>query len=169
MGADVTSVIVDQAPPVIETLDYNEVMAHPHMHMALDIAARYHAGTQRWFTDEPYIVHPRRVAELVRRNGGTMSQILAAMLHDVVEEAEDPLYAAAEIAAVSFPPEMMLLLTVLSRPPGMSYSEYIQRVVDHEPARLVKYCDTIDNLSTLPLGNPMHKRYVRNLTVLHVG
>lgn len=40
----------------------------------------------RKYTSEPYIVHPRAVAQWVRLAGGTDEMIAAAWLHDVVED-----------------------------------------------------------------------------------
>jgi len=44
------------------------------------------AGNLRKYTDDPYIVHPREVAEIVRAHGGSDDMIAAAFLHDVVED-----------------------------------------------------------------------------------
>ena len=40
----------------------------------------------RRYTGEPYIVHPREVAEIVRSVGGDDAMIAAALLHDVRED-----------------------------------------------------------------------------------
>jgi (p)ppGpp synthase/HD superfamily hydrolase len=54
----------------------------------LELATMAHAGQQRKYTGEPYIVHPTSVAIAIEREGGTESQIAAALLHDVVEDTE---------------------------------------------------------------------------------
>lgn len=41
---------------------------------------------KRKYTGEDYIVHPREVAELVEKAGGSSEMIQAAWLHDVVED-----------------------------------------------------------------------------------
>ncbi len=43
-------------------------------------------GQKRKYTHEPYIVHPRKVAYLVKVSGGTDDMISAAFLHDVLED-----------------------------------------------------------------------------------
>lgn len=57
---------------------------------AVTFATAAHAavGQRRKYTDEPYIVHPRAVAELVAEAGGTPEMICAAWLHDVVEDTQ---------------------------------------------------------------------------------
>lgn len=41
---------------------------------------------RRKYTNEPYIVHPIAVADIVKQFGGSDAQIAAALLHDVVED-----------------------------------------------------------------------------------
>jgi (p)ppGpp synthase/HD superfamily hydrolase len=53
---------------------------------ARNFAMKAHYGQERKYTDEPYIVHPIRVAELVAEAGGSYEMIAAAYLHDVVED-----------------------------------------------------------------------------------
>ena len=51
-------------------------------------ATRAHAeaGQRRKYTDEPYIVHPAAVAELVRSVSADDALLAAAWLHDTVED-----------------------------------------------------------------------------------
>jgi guanosine-3',5'-bis(diphosphate) 3'-pyrophosphohydrolase len=53
---------------------------------ALEFATQAHGEQQRKFTNEPYIEHPKRVAEVVRSVSHTTEMICAAYLHDVVED-----------------------------------------------------------------------------------
>lgn len=55
---------------------------------ALIYATRAHASIdhRRKYTNEPYIVHPIEVADIVKSVGGTGEMIAAALLHDVVED-----------------------------------------------------------------------------------
>lgn len=58
----------------------------------IDLAIYYaklaHAKQKRKYTDEPYFVHCQQVAELVKNKGGTESMIVAAYLHDIVEDTD---------------------------------------------------------------------------------
>ena len=57
---------------------------------ALTFATAAHAavGQKRKYDGEDYIVHPIRVADIVRTYGGSYDQIAAAYLHDVVEDTQ---------------------------------------------------------------------------------
>ena len=59
-----------------------------HAQSALVFATAAHAavGQMRKYSDDPYIVHPIRVATTVAKFGGTDEMIAAAYLHDVVED-----------------------------------------------------------------------------------
>lgn len=53
---------------------------------ALEFAREAHGKQQRKYSQEPYIEHPKRVAELVMSVSHTTEMICAAYLHDVVED-----------------------------------------------------------------------------------
>ena len=57
---------------------------------ALTFATAAHAavGQKRKYDGEDYIVHPIRVANIVKQHGGTDCMIAAAYLHDVVEDTQ---------------------------------------------------------------------------------
>ena len=54
---------------------------------ALAYAAEKHAGQKRKGTKIPYISHPLAVASLVLEYGGGEDEVIAALLHDVAEDA----------------------------------------------------------------------------------
>ena len=56
------------------------------IHIAADAASRAHRGQFRKDRKTPYIVHPQRVAERVKFFGGNHVGIIAAWLHDVMED-----------------------------------------------------------------------------------
>ena len=53
---------------------------------ALEFARKAHGAQQRKYTLEPYINHPKRVAETVKTVPHSTEMICAAYLHDVVED-----------------------------------------------------------------------------------
>jgi (p)ppGpp synthase/HD superfamily hydrolase len=57
----------------------------------LQFATMAHGDQKRKYTGEPYIEHPKRVAETVRSVTHTSEMIYAAYLHDVVEDTPVPL------------------------------------------------------------------------------
>ena len=54
--------------------------------IVLEFATMAHSGQKRKYSDDDYIIHPIAVAELVAKKGGDTNQVLAALLHDVVED-----------------------------------------------------------------------------------
>lgn len=52
----------------------------------LAFATKAHGEQKRKYTGEPYITHPIAVAKLVKEYGGDTNQVMAALLHDVVED-----------------------------------------------------------------------------------
>jgi len=54
---------------------------------AFALANQIHADAQRKGTKIPYVTHLMAVAALVGENGGTEDQVIAALLHDAVEDA----------------------------------------------------------------------------------
>ena len=53
---------------------------------ALEFAKEAHKGTVRKTSDTPYITHPIEVAESVAQMSSDEDVIIAALLHDVVED-----------------------------------------------------------------------------------
>lgn len=51
-------------------------------------ATHWHFGQKRKYTDEPYIVHPARVAWIVKSVWHTPEMVAAAWLHDVLEDTD---------------------------------------------------------------------------------
>jgi len=106
----------------------------------------------------PYIVHPARVAALARHFGGSPEAVIAAWLHDVIEDCGDSGGAAVRDAlrAMRLPAdrkrriyEMILALTKDSAIAGKDerLDDSLHRVLaSHPEATLVKLCDRIDNL-----------------------
>jgi (p)ppGpp synthase/HD superfamily hydrolase len=64
-------------------------MKHPLIRAADLFATVAHAavGQRRRYTDEPYVVHPRRLAlRIAALPGATVEMVIAALLHDTVED-----------------------------------------------------------------------------------
>jgi (p)ppGpp synthase/HD superfamily hydrolase len=108
--------------------------------LAEELARRYHAG-QVDRLGEPYIEHPRAVAELLY--GAPDSLRAAAWLHDVLEHtgATPP-----DLAAAGVPAEVVRLVEGLTRRPGEEYLDFIGRVCADPGAVRVKIADALHNL-----------------------
>ena len=69
------------------------LLSDPRVLLADTFALAAHAavGQVRKYTLEPYIVHPRAVADIVMTSSGfTVDQVVTALLHDVVEDTKVP-------------------------------------------------------------------------------
>lgn len=56
---------------------FKEVLRH---------AARLHRAQMRKDTNIPYVTHLLAVAAIVGENGGTEDEVIAALLHDAIED-----------------------------------------------------------------------------------
>jgi (p)ppGpp synthase/HD superfamily hydrolase len=92
-----------------------------------------------------------RVAATVRRDGGTVDEIAAAYLHDVLEDT--PTTAADLLAAEA-----------LTRREGESYADFIDRVATDPSAARIKRADIGDNLDGTT--DSLRRRYTRALARL---
>jgi myo-inositol-1(or 4)-monophosphatase len=55
---------------------------------AIDFATRFHDGQKRKGTDQPYIVHPIAVGEILKQMTDDEEIISAGYLHDTIEDCE---------------------------------------------------------------------------------
>ncbi len=122
-----------------------------------DIAERRHHGTCRKFTGEPYIQHPRRVMALCQAAGCDMSQQVAALLHDLLEDTPTK---EAELRE-QFGDHITDIVVALTRRDGETYDQFVTRTMRNPWARQVKLADILDNLSTIPAGHTLAMRYVK--------
>ncbi|MBY4641729.1 HD domain-containing protein [Gluconacetobacter entanii] len=108
---------------------------------------------RRKYTDEPYIVHPWRVARTVRQAGARDEVVAAAWLHDVVEDTPVTL---VEIEA-EFGPDVAALVemvTDVSRPEDGNRKA--RKALDRAhlarasaEGQTIKLADLIDNTETI--------------------
>jgi len=54
--------------------------------VVLEFATKAHEGQKRKYTGDDYIIHPITVSLMVQDNGGDQNMVLAALLHDVLED-----------------------------------------------------------------------------------
>jgi (p)ppGpp synthase/HD superfamily hydrolase len=122
---------------------------------AIIFAEKAHAGQTRKVTGAPYIVHPRRVAEMVMPFVSPAA-VAAAYLHDVIEDTE---YKDISV----FPVRVQQLVSLLTKIPGekLASIEKVGRSFDEE-AMIVKVADRIDNISdgAAHFGNEWAKKYL---------
>ena len=127
---------------------------------AFTYASAAHAAVsqRRKYTDEPYIVHPARVATTVAKFGGTDEMIAAAYLHDVVEDTgvsiEDILDMFGSVVAV-----IVDGLTDVSKPEDGNRA--VRKELDRAhsadatwAAQFDKCADIIDNAHDIGANDP---------------
>lgn len=132
---------------------------------ALQLAIEAHAGQVRKGTENtaglalPYITHPVAVAALVQRYGGTENQVIAALLHDVLEDG-GPQWARPIREA--FGAEVLELVEFCTdglpdeagrKPPWRERKEaYLEHLREADgPGLLVSACDKLANLQAILL------------------
>ncbi|WP_308721003.1 HD domain-containing protein [Komagataeibacter xylinus] len=131
-------------------------------------AATAHASIdqRRKYTGDPYIVHPRRVAQTVKETGARDEVIAAALLHDVVEDTPVTL---EEIKAV-FGEDVATLVemvTDVSRPEDGN--RRVRKAMDRDhlaqasaEGQTIKLADLIDNTASITRYDPGFARvYMR--------
>ena len=117
---------------------------------AIAFAARAHEGQRRKTDNTPYIAHPFAVAMMVQAMGGDETAVIAALLHDTVEDSNVEL---AEIEA-TFGEAVAALVAACTELPKKEYawearkSHHIQSL-RHAPltAKLITAADKYHNLS----------------------
>ena len=130
-----------------------------------------HDGISRKGAGEPYILHAERVADRV---GGWRRKSIA-WLHDVIEDAESPIYMENAMRAI-LPEDIVDDVRMLSRLPNtqgkkQSYQEWIADIAasGNQDVIAVKLADIEDNLhdlSDIPNSQGLEKRYLKAKIVL---
>lgn len=110
---------------------------------AIALAAKAHKG-QTDKAGSNYILHPLRVMMQCE----TVHEMMAAVLHDVVEDSECTL---EDLQKMNFPAEVITAVDCLSQRRGEDYFKFIGRCASNEIARRVKLLDLQDNLDVTRL------------------
>jgi len=115
--------------------------------------AHAEAGQRRKYTDEPYIVHPAAVAELVRSVTDNEVMLTAAWLHDTVEDTATTLndiesHFGGEVA------KLVAMLTDSAQPQAknraMRKAAHFRHTAEACPdAQTIKLADIIDNTRSI--------------------
>ena len=106
---------------------------------AVSIAALAHRG-QKDKAGAPYLLHPLRM--MLRME--TEAAMMAAVLHDVVEDTE---WTLERLREAGFSEEMLEAVDCLTHREGESYEEFVERVRTNPIARQVKIADLEDNMN----------------------
>ena len=117
--------------------------------LADSFACLYHTQQTRRSGHETTYDHVKRVAAGATRFGCSSAAIAAAYLHDIVEDTDVTLDT---LRIVGFPERTIMLVDLLTRKEGQSYSEYIDTLLqsNDREAMLVKLADLNDNSNINP-------------------
>jgi predicted HD phosphohydrolase len=135
-----------------------QLWRHPLVQTANRIAGEAHATQDRKYSGTPYIVHPRRVAQLVAEQAWANEvDVAAALLHDVLEDTPYP----EDSLRSQVGDEVLMLIRELTKPTvGEQWkdrpraekrsAEWEHLKTISQRAMRIKLADRIDNL-----GGPM--------------
>ena len=105
---------------------------------AILLAVEAHRG-QVDKTGKPYILHPLRMMAKMR----TEAEMMAAVLHDVVEDTR---WTLDELREKGFPEEVLVAVECLTKREGEGYLALVRRAKTNPIARQVKIADLEDNM-----------------------
>ncbi|MDO8622046.1 MAG: HD domain-containing protein [bacterium] len=122
------------------------------IHEALAFARTAHRGQQRKWQAVPYIIHPVRVSVSLIEEFGVRDPdtIVAALLHDVVEDCDVP----SDVVERQFGRSVRRYVDALTWEPGhaMKWEQAQQQVRAESSVRMVRTADVIDNCRDLSVG-----------------
>jgi len=138
-----------------EELDFNIAL----LQKGFDLASKSHAGQVRK-SGEPYIFHPLRVAHLAARHWMEFPSIIAALLHDVVEDTpvtlEDVKSDFGDIIArlVNGLTKVENTEQSVQNPKTETYRKQLLAAIDDVRVLCLKLWDRIDNMRTISALKP---------------
>lgn len=125
---------------------------------AVSIAARAHRG-QKDKAGASYLLHPLRM--MLRMD--TEAAMMAAVLHDVVEDTE---WTLERLREAGFSDEVLEAVDCLTHREGESYEQFVERVRANPIARQVKIADLEDNMNVRRI-NQLGPRDLERLEKYH--
>lgn len=131
---------------------------------AEDLARKAHHHQFRRDGVTPYIRHCERVVARLQAQGVTDEATLAAAwCHDTIE---DGVLVWRTLEDEGIPDDVVEAVTLLTKPLGMTYMDYLARLSGNKVACKVKIADILDNLSDAPTRRQIVK-YATALLYLH--
>lgn len=113
---------------------------------AIAIAATAHAG-QADKGGAPYILHPLKV--MLRMS--TLEERIVAVLHDVVEDCGVSL---DDLRKEGFSEEVLTAIESVTKAPGESYEDFVERAAQNPIGRVVKLADLEENSDLSRIASP---------------
>ena len=138
---------------------------------AIAFATERHEGQYRRYDNEPYINHPLRVSETVRRASLDREVIAASILHDVVEDTDTTLEEISEIFGSNVA-KYVDDMTDISKPEDGNRKarltiDFAHTAQGHPISKTIKIADVLDNLRDVYEKDPRYaQKYCREKEVL---
>lgn len=114
---------------------------------------KHHEGQYRKYTNDPYIIHPIAVSEIVKSVKHNEAMICAALLHDTVEDTNATLDQINDLFGSSIS-NLVEMLTDISKPEDGN--RFIRKRIDlahtalsSPEAKTIKLADLIDNTHSI--------------------
>lgn len=115
---------------------------------AFNLAMIFHHSQVRDYNDEPYVNHLKRVGDGVQVAGLSDDAVIAAYLHDSIEDV--PSVTPDLLRDLGVPERAIDLVMILSKPPLLprlsSLSPYFAAIAADPDARIIKVIDRTDNI-----------------------
>jgi (p)ppGpp synthase/HD superfamily hydrolase len=131
----------------------------PNLEDAIALAVQAHRG-QRDKSGQPYVLHALRVMF----HCDTELERIVAVLHDVVEDTGRTFN---DLRKLGYGEDVLAALECVTKRPGESYDQFVERAARNPTARKVKLADLRDNMDLRRLAAVAEKdierlgRYVR--------
>jgi (p)ppGpp synthase/HD superfamily hydrolase len=136
-------------------------------------AARVHAThTRKGAAAEPYVNHVLEVAALLAEHGAPSAAVIAALLHDVVEDSDqDPTPTTLAHIEAAFGAEVAGIVAEVSddkaQPKEVRKADQVRRAPKSSPAaRQLKLADKISNLRAIADSPPRSWDHARRVEYL---
>ena len=100
-----------------------------------------HKGQTR-IQGTPYYMHPLEVSNILYEKGFSIEYQIAGLFHDLLEDTNT---TYEEIVAISNK-EIADVVKLVTKENGYVMSEYIDRIMKNDMARMVKLADRLHNL-----------------------
>jgi len=133
-----------------------------HYWDALTFVFSRHDEQKRKSANIPYVIHPIRVALILRSVGFSEFKhenlMIAALCHDLIEDTE----TTFEELSDQFGKQVALIVDELSRPDNINKDEWINTFETKSmEAKVIKMADRIDNLKDMSSSKWRHETQIK--------
>ena len=162
---------------------YSLIEKKSSIEKALELIFKYHENQFRK-SGEPYVIHPILVASLVAHYGGDEQMVIAALLHDIIEDTD----CTIKTIEKNFDKNVTLLVEALTKivelrdeklapsssnerliSSALTYRKMLLASINDVRVLVIKLCDRLHNMLTLDaLTKAKQKRISEETLVVYV-